>query len=166
MSRRTAALGRWLLRWLFLAALWLALTDTHKEPELIAGAVAAAIGATMAGRVVRPGPPRTPSKALAALGIGPCLLIRPLWRLIVDTALLAGALWRQIVLRRPATGSFRAVRYAPGQSRRSAAGRTLTEVWGSLVPNRYVVGIDEEESTLLVHELVRSDEPLDPFGDR
>ena len=45
-------------------------------------------------------------------------------------------------------------------------GRTLTEVWGSLVPNRYVVGIDEQESTLLVHELVRSDEPLDPFGDR
>jgi hypothetical protein len=32
--------------------------------------------------------------------------------------------------------------------------------------NRYVVGTDEDESVLLVHELVASDEPLDPFPER
>jgi hypothetical protein len=154
------------MRWAILAALWLALTDTHVEPELIAGAVAAAIGATIAGLVVVPGPPKTIGKALAALRVGPRRLLTPVVRLVTDTGLLAGALWRSVVLREPPRGRFRAVRYRPGEERRSAAGRTLTEIWGSLMPNRYVVGIDEDESTVLVHELVSSDEPLDPLGGR
>jgi hypothetical protein len=58
------------------------------------------------------------------------------------------------------------VRYRPGPERRSSAGRTLTEIWGSLTPNRYVVGIDEEEGMLLVHELVRTEQPLDPLSSR
>ncbi len=159
-------MGRWLMRWALLAALWLAFTDTRVEPELIAGAVAAAIGATLAGRVARPGPPKTPSKALAALRIGPRRLLRPLARLVLDSGLVIVALWRSAVLHRPPQGRFRAARYRPGEERRSAAGRTLTEIWGSLTPNRYVVGIDEDSSILLVHELVSSEEPLDPLGKR
>src|SRR5205823_132058 len=142
------------------------LTDTRTEPELIAGGVTAAIVATIAGFVVRPGPPRTASKALATLPLGARRLLYPLLRLILDTWLLAGALWRHLALGRPVRGSFRAVRYTPGAERRSAAGRTLTEIWGSLMPNRYVVGMDEQESTLLVHELVPSNEPLDPLVKR
>jgi multisubunit Na+/H+ antiporter MnhE subunit len=153
------------MRWALLAALWLALTDTRVEPELIAGAVGAAIAATLAGRVMRPGPPKTVSKTVAALPLG-WRSLRPLVRLVADTGLLAVALWRRLVLRQPVGGSFRLVAYRPGPERRSAAGRALTEVWGSLTPNRYVVGIDEEASTLLVHELVRSEEPLDPLAER
>src|SRR5207244_3912719 len=44
MNQGWRAVGRWLGRWALLAGLWLALTDTHKEPELIAGAVTAVIG--------------------------------------------------------------------------------------------------------------------------
>ena len=62
-------------------------------------------------------------------------------------------------------GSFRAVRYRPDAPRRSAAGRAVTEIWGSLTPNRYVVGTDEEEGVLLIHELVRRDQPIDPLQD-
>ena len=40
-----------MLRWLFLAALWLALTDTHKEPELIAGTGTSGVRATVAARI-------------------------------------------------------------------------------------------------------------------
>jgi hypothetical protein len=61
-------------------------------------------------------------------------------------------------------GEFRAATYRPEAARRTAAGRAVTEIWGSLPANRYVVGIDEETGTLLIHELVRSDEPLDPLA--
>jgi multisubunit Na+/H+ antiporter MnhE subunit len=166
MDRTARAAGGWLLRWVALAALWLAFTDTHVEPELIAGAVAAAIGATLAGLVIRPGPPKTVEKGSATLRLGPWRLLKPLVRLVVDTGVVAAALWRRLVLRKPVRGSFRVVRYRPGPERRSAAGRTLTEIWGSLMPNRYVVGIDEEGGTLLVHELVRTEQPLDPLSSR
>jgi multisubunit Na+/H+ antiporter MnhE subunit len=165
MNGAARSVGGWLLRWAALAALWLAFTDTHVEPELIAGAVAAAIGATLSGLVVRPGRPKTVERGLSTLRLGPRLL-RPGVRLVVDSGLLAVVLWRRVVLRQPVRGSFRAVRYRPGPERRSAAGRTLTEIWGSVTPNRYVVGIDEEEGTLLVHELVRTEEPLDPLSSR
>jgi multisubunit Na+/H+ antiporter MnhE subunit len=159
------AAGRWLVRWVLLMALWLALTDTHKQPELIAGAVAAAVGATAAAAVARPGQPKTLANSLALLRLGPRRLLRPLGGLVTDTALLTIALARSLAGRRP-SGEFRVVRYRADAPRRSAAGRALTETWGSLMPNRYVVGTDDEEGILMIHELVRSDEPIDPLGER
>jgi multisubunit Na+/H+ antiporter MnhE subunit len=157
-------LARWGLRWFLLALLWLALTDTLKAPELAAGAVAAAVGASLAALVSLPGGPREPRTLLRLARLGPRRLARPLIRLVVDTAIVTGALWSRIAHRRPVQGSFRAARYPVHGDRASAAGRTLTEAWGSLPPNRYVVGIDEEQGLILVHELVRTAEPLDPLG--
>ena len=165
MSAYLPAAGRWLVRWTLLMALWLALLDTRQWPELIAGAIAAAIGATVAGLLVRPGQPKTPAKSLALLRLGPRRLGRPLARLVADTVLIATALARSLAGQTP-RGSFRVVRYVPDAPRRSAAGRALTEIWGSLTPNRYVVGTDDDEGILMVHELVRSDEPIDPLADR
>jgi len=159
------ALGRWLLRWALLAGLWLALTDTHALPELLTGAVAAAIGATLAGLLTRVGPPKTVSKSLSAATLGPRLL-RPMWRLIADTALLTAELGRAVVRRRMPSGSFVSARYHPEAARRSAVGRAITETWGSLAANRYVVGIDEERGLILVHELVKSDQPVDSLSAR
>jgi hypothetical protein len=157
-------LARWGVRWLLLAALWLALTDTVKAPELAAGAVAAALGASLAGLVSLPGGPREPRTLLRLAGLGPRRLGRPLVRLVVDTGTVTSALWRRLARRVPVRGSFRAARYPVHGDRGSAAGRTLTEAWGSLGTNRYVVGIDEENGLILVHELVRSGDPLDPLG--
>jgi hypothetical protein len=156
----------WVLRWMLFAALWLALTDTHKLPELVAGAVVAAIGATFAALITRPGRPKTVGSSLAVLGVGPRILLRPLVRLAGDTGRLTAALWRQLVRRRAVRGSFRAVRYRPDRALSSAAGRAVVESWGSLSANRYVIGIDEEAGVLLVHELVRSEAPLDPLSRR
>src|SRR5215216_5299924 len=130
MSAYLPAAGRWLVRWALLMALWLALVDTHKEPELWAGAAASVVGATIAGLITRPGRPKTASKSLTLLRLGPRRLGRPLVRLAVDSALLTIALVRALVGRRP-KGSFRVVRYRPDPPRRSAAGRSLTEIWGS-----------------------------------
>lgn len=165
MAAHLAPAGRWLLRWALLMALWLVLLDTKQWAELAAGGVAAAIGATVAGLIARPGQPKTVSKSLAVLRLGPRQLGRPLVRLVLDSLMFARALGRTIVGRAP-RGSFRAVRYAPEPARRSAAGRAVTEIWGSLAPNRYVVGTDEEEGIMLVHELIRTDEPLDPLSGR
>ena len=146
-------------------ALWLALTDTHKETELVAGAVAAAVGATVAGVIARVGPPKTMRKSLELLRLGPRRLGRPAVRLVTDTWLLTVALVRALAGPRP-RGAFRVVRYTPDAPRRSAAGRALTTIWGSLTPNRYVIGTDDEQGILMVHELVRTDEPIDPLADR
>jgi hypothetical protein len=165
MAAHLPAAGRWLVRWALLMVLWLALTDTKAWPELTAGAVAAVIGATVAGLIVRPGQPKTLSKSIALLRLGPSRLARPLVRMVADTGILAMALARTMTGRRT-RGSFRVVHYAPDGPRRSAAGRALTEIWGSLMPNRYVIGTDDEEGVLMVHELVRTDEPLDPLAER
>jgi hypothetical protein len=165
MPAYLTASGRWLLRWALLMVLWLALTDTGQWPELTAGAVAAAAGATVAGLIVRAGQPKTLSKSAALLLLGPRRLGRPLVRMLADTGILTMALARTLTGRRP-RGSFRAVRYAPDARRRSAAGSALTEIWGSLTPNRYVVGTDDEAGVLMVHELVPTDEPIDPLAER
>jgi hypothetical protein len=157
--------GRWLVRWILLMALWLAIDDTGQWPELAAGAIAAAIGATAAALIVRPGQPKTIGKSLALLRLGPRRLGRPLARLVVDTILVTRTLGRALVGDR-VRGSFRAVRYVPDAPRRSAAGRALTVIWGSLSPNRYVIGIDDAEDVLLVHELIDTDEPIDPLAER
>jgi len=156
------AIGSWLLRWALFAGLWLALTDTHALPELVAGAVAAAIGATLAGLITRLGPPKTVAKSASVATMGTRLL-RPLWRLVADSWLLTTELGRSALRRRAPTGSFLAFAYHADAVRRSAAGRAVTETWGSLAANRYVVGIDEERGVILVHELVRSDQPGDPL---
>ena len=164
MAAHLPAAGRWLVRWCLLMALWLALTDTKNTQDVVAGLVAATIGATVAGLVTRPGSPKPVTKSLGLLRIGPRRLTRPLVRLVVDTGFLSVALARRLA-GRDVRGSFRAVRYRPDAPRRSAAGRALTEIWGSLTPNRYVVGTDDEEGLLLIHELVRTDQPIDPLSE-
>ncbi len=165
MPARHSSAARWLLRFALLIALWLVLLDTAQWPELVAGAAAAAVGATAAALIVRPGQPKTAAKSLALLRLGPARLGRPLIRLVADTGLVVAALARTLA-GRPSRGRFRVVGDAPHAPRRSAAGRALTEIWGSLAPNRYVIGVDDDERILMVHELVRADEPIDPLAER
>jgi hypothetical protein len=156
----------WALRWLLLCALWLALADSRALPELAAAAVAAAIGATFAGAIVRPGRPGT-ARALVSLSkASPHTFFRPIHGLLFDSAILTAALWRRVVRGERIAGSFRAARHSAPAGTRTAAARAVAEVWGSLVPNRYVVGIDDERPLILVHELIRTDEPLDPLAPR
>jgi multisubunit Na+/H+ antiporter MnhE subunit len=156
----------WAMRWLVLAALWLALADSRTESELIAAAVVATLGATFSTAILRPGNPRT-ARGLLALGrLGPRTLLRPPWRLIADTGVLASAVWRRLVRRQNVRGSFRAARHQPDMAVRSSAGRAATEIWGSLTPNRYVIGVDDERGEILIHELVPAEEPLDPLTRR
>jgi hypothetical protein len=86
-------------------------------------------------------------------------------RLVTDNVILVGAVARRL-RGRQVYGRFRAAPHRPEAARDTAAGRAATELLGSLQPNRYVVGIDPDEQTILIHELVPTDEPLDPFAPR
>ena len=145
--------------WLVLAGLWLALIDNHHLDELTAG-----LAATLAGTAVAlvafdrmsPGV-RIPSRALAVLP-------RVALRMALDAGLLLRALWQTVVLRRPVRGRWVSEPIDAANTPAARGRRVFTALAGSATPNR-VVG-DTEGGRLIVHELVRVDEPLDPLAHR
>ena len=148
--------------WVALAALWLGLDDTVAFPELMTGAAAALIGAVAAELVH--------SQNLVRLRIKPGWLRhawRPLLQLLPDTVRVMAVLFRQLVLRRPPRGEFRAVRFHPGRpdDAEDTARRVLAKALGSFAPNSYVIGVDDERDIMLVHQLEPRGgaEKLDPL---
>src|SRR6266480_4417239 len=129
-----------------LAALWLLLVDTVTEPELIAGAVAAALGATTMTAVR--------AQRLAAF--------RPRARWILaspvvlpyagaDLGVLAHALFRRVVLRRDVRGGFRTAPFRHGGADGEAtARRVITTLIVSFTPNTYVLEVDDRSDLILV----------------
>src|SRR5690349_3722927 len=147
--RHPGAVRAWVIWWVVLAALWLALVDTVVVPELVVGAVAAAIAAT--GAVVVRGQRRLLLRPRAAwLRCVP----GPLARTVTDLVPLSRVLWRRGVLRRDTRSALVEVPYpAVGDDPADAAHRVFTQALGSLAPNTLVVGVDHERRVLIVHEL-------------
>src|SRR3954468_16888650 len=145
--------------WFVLAGLWLALIDNHHLDGLVAG-----LGATLAGTAVAvvafdrmsPGV-RLPSRAVAVLP-------RVAWRMLLDAGLLLRALWQTVVLRRPVRGRWVSEPIDAADTPAARGHRVFPALAGRVTPNR-VVG-ETEGARLVVHELVRSDEPLDPLTQR
>lgn len=82
------------------------------------------------------------------------------WRVLVrvpaDIARLCCAAVAQLLAPLPVRGTFRAVGFtATRASQHDAGRRALTEWIGSVAPNTIVIGIDEDRSLLLVHQLSR-----------
>ena len=154
--RHPGAVRAWLVWWVLLAALWLALVDTVVGPELVAGAVAAAIAATGAVIVRQQRRLLLRPRLAWVLSAG-----RPLRGTVADLAPLGRALWRRGVLRRDDESRLVEVPYAAvaGDDPGAAAHRVFTEVLGSLAPNTLVVGVDRDRRVLLVHQLVPTDDP-------
>lgn len=145
----------WVGWWVLLAALYLALADTPPLPELVTGAVIAALGATGAVNVRRrrAALPRADWRWAGAA-------LRPLAGLVTDLPPVVHALVSRGMLRRPGTGALVEVPFhAVGGSRRDAAQRALTQALGSLAPNTVVIDVDLERRVLLAHQLVATDDP-------
>ncbi len=141
-----------LLWWAGCFLLWFALVATTDGVELAAGAAAALIAA-VAAEVVR-------SQRLAEHRVPPDALHR-LWRLpwlvLVDTVTVTRALWRDLRGASAMRGAFRAVPYrVEGEDPVAAGRRAVVTARVSLTPNTYVVGFDEDEGLMLVHQLVPS----------
>lgn len=140
MSAR-GSVATWLAFAVAAMATWVALTDSVKLQELIAGIVVAATVATLLSLVERTdGPARTrPTRVRAGDLLGPPA------RLVSDMPMLLVVLWRRIRHGEPIAGALRI--------ERTEAPLLVNEWWGSLAPSRYVIGTEEEAGRALVHEL-------------
>ncbi|MGN6276272.1 MAG: Na+/H+ antiporter subunit E [Solirubrobacterales bacterium] len=167
-----ARVSRAALAWAAVAAVlfavWMLLVDTREVPQLIAGAVVAAIGATGSELVRRNRSARMRLRAgwVARLPLAAAAVPGDLARLTAQAvrAALPGG---------PApSGRLRALEFEPGRTEDGdpgALGRSaLALVAGSFSPNTIAIGVDEERRALLVHQLVpdeerprRSIDPLD-----
>jgi multisubunit Na+/H+ antiporter MnhE subunit len=154
--RHPGAVRAWVIWWVLLAALWLALVDTVAVPELVAGAIGAAIAAT--GAVIVRDQRRLllrPRLAWIRCAGG------PLRRTVTDLGPLARELWWSGVRRRAAHGALVEVPYTAVavDDPDAATHRVFTEALGSLAPNTLIVDVDRERRVLLVHQLVPTDDP-------
>jgi multisubunit Na+/H+ antiporter MnhE subunit len=150
----------WLAWWGSLFVGWLLLVDTFDPQELVVGAMAAALAASVAIVVHRQGYIRFWPRA-AWLAHLPYLARM----VIVDSGVLAVALWRRLVLRQPVSGStIRVPFHHGGDNGRDGARRALVNISVSLTPNSFVLDLDPEGDSVLVHQLVAR--PLDRVLER
>jgi len=152
----------WSAAWISAGALYLLLIDTTDLPELILGAIAAAIAATglelareqrLVGETVR-------ASWLKRL-------YRPFLKAPADILRVSVAALSQLAAPRSARGEFRALSFPnqPDQEREDGR-RALAESFGSFAPNTIIIGVDPERELILAHQLVHTEAAgaLDPLG--
>ena len=143
--------------WAVLLAVWLLLVETVALPELLVGVVAAGLAASVAETV----------RELGYVRFAP----RVVWlryvpriggQVLVDCGILFAALGRRLLQRRDVRGVMLRIPVRYGDdSARDAARRALLNFGVSITPNTYVVDLDRETSTVLIHQLVAG--PVDPL---
>jgi hypothetical protein len=152
-TRRSAGAIRFWLGWFVgLNILWLALISAFDVWETVLGLAASAVAASAATVVRRQRFVTFRPRVRWLLGS---------WRLpaaaAVDTGRVFGVLWRRLARGEPIRGRFRTEPFRLARDhRRQAARRAVYTIGTSIPPNAYVVGIDEEEHTVLLHELAPS----------
>jgi hypothetical protein len=149
----------WLLWFVAVFWLWLLLVGEWDRIELIAAACAAAVTATIAEPLRR--------SARVHLGVSVDVvrrsaLVFPM--VFVDFALLVAVLARSLAARSVVRGRYVRRSFDPGPKTtpRGAARRAWTVLLAGYSPNAYVVDVDVEGGTVLVHDLVphrSSEEP-------
>jgi multisubunit Na+/H+ antiporter MnhE subunit len=151
----------WLTAWFACAALWLVLTDSVRVEELLAGALVAALAATVLEVVRR--------QRIARQAFHPRLWLgtwRVLGRIPPDVWRLTRAAFAQAAERRPVRGRMVALPFGHSAEEPDDRGvRGVASRLGSVSPNSIVAGVDVDSGLLLVHQLEPSDNPddLDPL---
>jgi len=136
--------------WVALAAFWLLLVDLTALPELITGAVCAAIAAVGSELVRAHGLARSRPVARGLVNAW-----RPIARAPVDLGLLVAA----IATRR--RGRLVATPFRHGGGDPADQGRrALAEGLGSFAPNTIVLGVDGEHDLIFAHQLAHTGDPV------
>ena len=139
-------------RWPALWGLYLLLAGELNRAELIFGLAVALIATVAVGIAHRHSPVH-----FVVLKEG----LRPLAALprkaIADSIIVLFTVWQR------KTGRFREIKFDPGnKSSQSATRRALVVAGASVAPNSFVVRLNFERQTLLLHELVAApDKPRD-----
>ena len=140
----------WLGWWAILMAFWVIVDYSIRVDELLAGAGAAALGASVAELAIHQA---GAGFRLRARWLPPALSLPG--QVVRDTVIVFGALAR-LLLRGEQPGSgFREIPVRFGDD--SPAGRTrrVLLVGGrSVAPNTFVAGIDKRREVMIVHQLV------------
>ena len=123
-------------------------------PELLAGAAAAALGASAAALV------RSQRTGLAVLDRELIWAARGVpWTALTNSVAVYGRLLRGLLQGRRVSGRVRAYHFDPGgEDRRSVARRALQDYVTCLTPLTLSFGVDRERGLLLMHELAGEDE--------
>lgn len=151
-ERVTAArrAGSWLVWWAILMAFWIVVDYSIATDELLAGAGAAALGASLA------------ELACHQARVRPRIRIRwlvPALRLpgevARDTLIVFGALARRLVRGEEPPSGFLEVPARSGDDSAEGLTRRVLLIGGrSLAPNTFVLGIDKARGVMVVHQLV------------
>jgi hypothetical protein len=141
----------WLGWFAVLNVMWLGLVVTFNWQEEVAGVIAAAFGATAAEAVQAQGLVHVRIKLRWLAG-----LVRLPWDVVVQTWEVFSLLAVAIVRGERVHGRFRCEAFPhTGDHPADEARRALHKIEGSIAPNTYVVGYDEETGAMLVHQLFR-----------
>jgi multisubunit Na+/H+ antiporter MnhE subunit len=142
--------GTWLVWWVLLMSFWVILDDSIALDELLAGAAAAALAASLAELASYQAGTRFRMRAgwvVPALGL-PGQAVR-------DTVIVFAALWRRLARGEQPPSGFRELplRFG-GTSDEDVTRRVLIIGARSVAPNTFVLGIDKERGVMVVHQLV------------
>lgn len=148
--------GSWIIWWILLMSFWTWMDDSLGLAELLAGAGAAAIGASLAELV------QYQSATHVRFRVE---WMAPAFRLPVkvlrDTLLVARVLWAKVVhgIDPPSRFGLMPVRYGD-DSAEGATRRLLLTGGASFTPNTFVLGLDPERDVAVVHQLVARPESV------
>jgi multisubunit Na+/H+ antiporter MnhE subunit len=145
--------GAWLAWWILLMSFWVILDDSLAADELLAGAGAAALGATLAELVGNQSGLRF---RIRIEWLGPVLRLPA--QVARDTWIVFAALWRRVAHGEEPDSGFVAVPVRqPGAPAADRSWRAL-EVWRlSVAPNSFALGLDQDRDVVIVHQLVRQE---------
>lgn len=140
----------WVSWWLALFWLWMLLAGEWNRQEWVAAAGAAAIAATLGelARVRTGFAARLPSGAAADV-------LQALGMVVVDFGILVWALVTSVAHRRVVRGEFVSRELERGsRAARGVGPRAWTALAASYSPNAYVIDIEPETDTVLLHDLL------------
>ncbi len=148
--RAARRVGAWIVWWVLLMSFWVVLDDSIALDELLAGAIAAALGALVAELATHQAQTRFRMRiewVIPALGL-PRQVVR-------DTVIVFAALWRRLVHGQEPDSGFREVPARYGSETAEGMTRRVLLIGGrSVAPNAFALGIDADRDVMLLHQLV------------
>jgi multisubunit Na+/H+ antiporter MnhE subunit len=142
--------GAWLTWWVLLMSFWVILDDSIATDELLAGAGAAVLAAFLAELVTYQAAARVRIRArwLAQIFELP-------GQLAGDTVIVFAALWRRLAHGEEPPSGFRVAPVPYGDDTAEGKTRRALLVGGkSIAPNSFVLGIDKDTNSMVIHQLV------------
>jgi multisubunit Na+/H+ antiporter MnhE subunit len=145
-------LGSLLVWWVVLMAFWVWIDDSVAVPELLVGALGAALGAVFVEQAQYQAATHIRLRAEWV-----AQAYRLPWQVARDTGVVLAALWRRVARGEQPPSGFRTVPVRWGDdTAEGVTRRALIVASTSVAPNTLSLGIDPQDDVMIVHHLVVS----------